>query len=512
MTPQFWDRVSRAFTRASAQADRERDAFLAQLRQEDAAVADEVESLLRQREIDPELRSLPSELWQCIADSPKEPEGIAPPATPGDALAVEDTTQHYDRPATAGALPPAEYAFLSPPQLADEIGRLGCYRVLGVLGQGGMGIVFKAEDSQLNRPVALKVIKPAYLDENGRQRFLREARAMAAVKHDHIVTLYQVTQEGPVSFLAMEFLQGETLEHWPQRGDQATVSQILRVGREIASGLAAAHAAGLIHRDIKPANIWLEAPKGRVKILDFGLARAGADNSRLTRLGAVVGTPAYMAPEQAQGKPVDFRCDLFSLGCVLYRLCTGCAPFRENTVQETLIAVATRDPMPPHQVNPQIPKGLSDLVMKLLAKKPEDRPLSAQAVVDGLKVLQAERTAVVAGRKSGPLPVVKGQPAPERAAAPKRTLPSSWSLWWIGAGGIAAAGGALVIVAALVVAFWLRRDPPPIEPVPGDEDKSRADNPVKVPPVKQILTFDGNTKVEVKSLRLPRSAPVTLEG
>src|SRR5262249_27717391 len=154
-------------------------------------------------------------------------------------------------------------------------------------------------------------------------RFLREARAVAALKHHHIVTIYQVGEDRGVPFLAMEFLEGEPLDARLQRETRLAVPEVLRIGREIAEGLAAAHERGLIHRGIKPANVWLEGEKGVAKLLDFGLARSAGDGTQLTTAGAIVGTPAYMAPEQATGGGVDARCDLFSLGCVLYRLCTG---------------------------------------------------------------------------------------------------------------------------------------------------------------------------------------------
>jgi WD40 repeat protein len=282
------------------------------------------------------------------------------------------------------------YDFLAPPQGPGEIGRLGGYRVLKVLGQGGMGVVFLAEDPRLQRPVALKAMRPALAaDPAGRERFLREARATAAVKNDHVVTIHQVDEERGVPFLAMEFLDGLPLDRWLQAGRTPSVAQVLRIGREIALGLAAAHARGLVHRDIKPANLWLEASHGgRVKILDFGLARAVSDDVHLTQSGAVVGTPAYMAPEQARGDKVDHRCDLFSLGCVLYRLCAGRNPFRGETTLAVLTALAVDNPPPVHEVNSAIPPALSDLVMGLLDKDPARRPASARAVAEALQAVE----------------------------------------------------------------------------------------------------------------------------
>src|SRR5207245_900251 len=176
-----------------------------------------------------------------------------------------------------------------------------------------------------------------------------------------------------------------------------------RIGREIATGLAAAHERGLIHRDIKPANIWLETlpgagepsrPRGRVKILDFGLARAFGGDVHLTQSGVIVGTPAYMAPEQAQGTAVDPRTDLFSLGCVLYRLCTGQVPFQGATTMATLRALELEQPKPPHRLNPSVPRTLSDLILKLLTKRPDDRCSSAFSVVEALEAIREGRAIV----------------------------------------------------------------------------------------------------------------------
>jgi len=221
------------------------------------------------------------------------------------------------------------YPFLEPPRQPDELGWLGPYRILKVLGQGGMGIVFQAEDTQLERLVALKVMNPEGepRDPAARKRFLREARMTAALHTDHIVTIHQVGDVNGLPYLAMELLQGQNLADWMQRGERASAAQILDIALQVARGLDVAHKAGLVHRDIKPSNIWLEAPIGRVKILDFGLARLAQDVTNLTQIGMVMGTPAYMAPEQAQGSKVDARCDLFSLGCVLYELATGTPPF-----------------------------------------------------------------------------------------------------------------------------------------------------------------------------------------
>jgi serine/threonine protein kinase len=282
------------------------------------------------------------------------------------------------------------YAFLAQPQHPDELGRLAAYRVLKLLGSGGMGFVFQAEDVQLKRHVALKVMRPeAASKPAARERFLREARAAARLKSDHVVSIHQVGEDNGVVFLAMEYLEGVSLEEWLVKGRRPTPAQAARIGRQIALGLAAAHAHGLIHRDVKPGNIWLEsAQQGRVKLLDFGLARGAGDDHQLTQCGAVVGTPAYMAPEQARGEKVDARADLFSLGCVLYRLCTGRLPFPGDSTMSILTALAVDNPPPVRELNPDIPPALSELVMGLLSKGPASRPASAQAVADALLTVE----------------------------------------------------------------------------------------------------------------------------
>ncbi|MBI1914599.1 MAG: serine/threonine protein kinase [Planctomycetes bacterium] len=286
---------------------------------------------------------------------------------------------------------PESYSFLAPAQRADELGRLGPYRVLKVLGSGGMGVVFQAEDTLLKRLVALKAMKPALAaSTSAGKRFLREAQATAAIKHDHIVTIYQVGEDRGVPFLAMELLEGETLNERVKREGWLPVAEVLRIGREMAAGLAAAHKRGLIHRDVKPGNVWLETDRGRVKIVDFGLARAAGDDTHLTQTGTIVGTPAYMAPEQAKGGAVDHRCDLFSLGCVLYRLCTGKLPFTGIDTMSMLLALATEQPLPPRQLNPDVPPALNNLILRLLAKNLPDRPASAQAVVEAILAIERD--------------------------------------------------------------------------------------------------------------------------
>jgi hypothetical protein len=271
------------------------------------------------------------------------------------------------------------------PRAGEFPSRLGEYAVLRVLGQGGMGAVLLADDTKLGRQVAVKVMLPQFAADRGaRERFLREARAAAAIQHDHVVPIHHVGDDGGVPYLVMPLLQGESLDARLEREGVLPAAEVARVGREAAEGLAAAHERGVVHRDVKPSNLWLEAPAGRVKVLDFGLARQEKGAEGVTRSGAVLGTPAYMSPEQADGLRVDARSDLFSLGATLYRAATGRPAFDGPTLTAVLRAVAEHHPSPPAQVNPAVPAELSGLIMLLLAKNPDGRPPSARVVADDL--------------------------------------------------------------------------------------------------------------------------------
>ena len=361
---------------------------------------------------------LPSPNGHCAAQDPEETAAYTPGASwPTTSTAPGVTSTSHER-----------IGFLGSPQADGELGWLAHYRVLRLLGQGGMGLVFLAEDSLLSRPVALKVIRPEIADTPGiAERFTREARATAAIKHDHIVTIYQVGQENGIPFLAMEYLKGMSLAQWLDRGHSPSVDLVLRIGREIASGLSAAHGHGLIHRDIKPANIWLEAPSGRVKILDFGMARSQREDVEITRSGMVMGTPAYMAPEQARGEAVGAGSDLFSFGCVLYRLCTCRLPFEGDSIMAVLTALSTTTPRRPRELQPGVPSALDELVMGLLAKDPADRPVSAEDVVKELRSIERE---LLAGRQKAelsaatPLAVVVESTRPAPAEAPLGLSPT----------------------------------------------------------------------------------------
>src|SRR5262245_24465239 len=305
--------------------------------------------------------------------------------------------------------------FLVPSEKPGSLGRLGHYEVLEVVGRGGMGVVFRAFDTKLHRVVALKVLAPQLATSSAaRQRFVREARAAAAVTHDHVIPIHAVEDAGPVPYLVMQFIDGPTLQKKLDRTGQLPLKEILRIGLQIAEGLAAAHRHGLVHRDVKPANILLENGVERVKLTDFGLARAG-DDASLTQSGVVAGTPTYMSPEQAQGEPVDFRSDLFSLGSVLYAMCAGRPPFRAPTAMAVLKRVCEEMPRPIREINPELPPWLADLLARLHAKAPADRFASAQEVADLLARHLAELQR--GGAPSPPAPLPVAEPPGEKPAA-----------------------------------------------------------------------------------------------
>jgi eukaryotic-like serine/threonine-protein kinase len=274
---------------------------------------------------------------------------------------------------------------LGPPSHPEMLGRIGRYEVERLIGAGGMGVVFKAFDTELNRPVAIKVLAP-FLAGSGaaRQRFAREARAAAAVVHEHVVAIHNVETDEESPFLVMPYVAGDSLQTRLDREGMLDVCEVLRIGMQTAAGLAAAHAQGLVHRDVKPSNILLEEGVERTLLTDFGLARAN-DDASLTHTGYHPGTPQYMSPEQARGDAVDARSDLFSLGSVLYTMCTGRPPFRAETAFGILRRITDNEPRAVREINPSIPIWLESLIQKLQAKSPNDRFQTASDVAELLE-------------------------------------------------------------------------------------------------------------------------------
>jgi serine/threonine protein kinase/Tfp pilus assembly protein PilF len=328
--------------------------------------------------------------------------------------------------------------FLRPGTRPGSLGRLGHFEVLEQLGKGGFGIVLKAFDEKLQRLVAIKVLGPQLArNASARGRFVREARAAAAVSSKYVVSTYEV-EEQPIPYLVMEYVAGQTLQDRIDQPGALETRDILRIGAEIAEGLAAAHKQGLIHRDIKPANILLavvscqlsvvskesQAPASlttdnrqlttTVKIADFGLARA-ADDASLTQAGVIAGTPMFMSPEQARGEALDQRSDLFSLGSVLYTMCTGQPPFRASKTLGILKRVCDDTPQPVREINPDLPEALAAVVNRLLVKDPAGRFQTAAAVAERLR----QHLAYLDDPSLGPPP---DAPASSKTPRPRRRL------------------------------------------------------------------------------------------
>jgi WD40 repeat protein len=274
---------------------------------------------------------------------------------------------------------------LAPTDDPHMLGRLGGYEIAGVIGAGGMGVVLKGFDRALNRFVAIKVLAP-HLAASGaaRRRFSREARAAAAVVHENVVHIHGVAEANGLPYLVMPYIRGQSLQKRLDECGVLNLVEVLRIGHQIASGLAAAHAQGLVHRDIKPANVLLEDGVERLKITDFGLARA-ADDVSLTQEGTLAGTPQYMSPEQARGEAVDARSDLFSLGSLLYAACTGRPPFRAESSYGILRRITDSSPPGLRELNPDVQEWLEKIIGKLLAKDPRDRFTSAEEVAELLQ-------------------------------------------------------------------------------------------------------------------------------
>jgi eukaryotic-like serine/threonine-protein kinase len=322
---------------------------------------------------------------------------------------------------------------------------LGHYRVLEKLGEGGMGVVYKAQDLHLDRLVALKVLPPEKLtDPARRQRFTQEAKAASALNHPHIITIHDIASDGGIDFIAMEYVAGKTLDQAiPRHGMR--LNEALKCAVQMADALAKAHAAGIIHRDLKPGNVMV-TDEGQIKVLDFGLAKlteavplADDEPTRTvqptTDEGTIVGTVAYMSPEQAQGKKVDARSDIFSFGAVLYEVVTGCRAFHGETRASTLAAVLKDEPKPASQVAVGLPKEVERLIRRCLHKDPSHRFQHMDDLKVALEELKEESD-------SGAL-----------AAATAPTQSRRWRRW------VAIAVGVTAVVAALVI--WMVRRPPP---------------------------------------------------
>ena len=354
-------RAQELFERAEALPPEEREAFLRTTCADDAALGEEVTALL--------------EAATHMATDFLEPPRRQPPRR----VVVGENVAHY--------------------------------RILRQLGAGGMGEVYLAEDERLKRRVALKVLPPELAGSPERlQRFQREAESVAALNHPNIVTIHSIENAEGLRFLTMELVDGPSLRELLDHSGALPIEEVLDLGVQIAEGLAEAHAAGIIHRDLKPGNVMV-APNGRAKLLDFGLARperplgSGPEERHekedLTREGAILGTVAYMSPEQLQGRRVDARSDVFSLGILLYELATGTHPFLAETQASTLAKILEREPEPLLEVRPGLPPSLERIVGRCLEKTPQQRYQDSEKLVGELKAL---RNAVASGTVAPPVP------------------------------------------------------------------------------------------------------------
>lgn len=459
----------------------ERAAYLDEACAGDAALRQRIEALLRAHAKAGDFLGVPA--LQQLAG------GEDTPSCPGASLEGETPSAHAD-----GNAP---LDFLSPPRRAGSLGHLGHYEVLGIVGRGGMGVVLRAFDEKLHRLVAIKALAPALAAAGvARQRFVREARAAAAVTHDNVIAIHAVEDAGPVPYLVMPLIDGPTVQARLDRIGPLPVEEVLRIGMQTATGLAAAHALGLVHRDIKPANLLLERGVERVKITDFGLARA-VDDVHLTQSGVIAGTPAYMSPEQANGDPVDARSDLFSLGSVLYALCAGSPPFRADTTMAVLRQVCEGVPRPLREVNEDVPTWLEALIARLHAKDPAERFQTAAEVADLL------------GRHLACMPQ---SDTPEPIAAAPNPPPRGWRARR------AALAGLLLLGLALAGGAVARRGlPRPDEaPAPDGANGPASEGPPQAwrPPTSEELAKRPSPLDTLKreGLGLPANAPPELRA
>jgi len=307
------------------------------------------------------------------------------------------------------------------------------YRLDEVIGRGGMSTVYRATDLSLDRTVAVKVAldplveqSPVYL-----ARFTREAQSAAALNNPAVVTVYDAGADGPTRYIVMEYIKGKSLAEIMSDHKPLDPSEAARIAEQVAGALSAAHAAGIVHRDIKPGNIML-ADDGSVKVLDFGIARA-LEGQALTQTATVLGTSAYMSPEQALGQPVDSRSDIYSLGCVLYEMLTGEPPFIADVAAAVLHQHVRVAPKPVGERNPNIPPALDALVMQMIAKSPDDRPQTAAEVRDRLARVAGNQgpatdalttIAMAAMAPTAATVPLEATPPPPPAPAPRAEPPS----------------------------------------------------------------------------------------
>lgn len=341
---------------------------------------------------------------------------------------------------------------LGPTDDPQMLGRIGTYEIVGVIGRGGMGVVFKAFDGALNRFVAIKMLLP-HLAVSGaaRKRFAREGKAAAAVIDDNVLPIYAVAEWQGIPYLVTQYSRSATLQARINDQGPLELKEILRIGMQTARGLAAAHAQGLVHRDIKPSNILLDGAVERAMLTDFGLARA-ADDASITRTGVIAGTPQYMSPEQARAGTVDGRSDLFGLGCVMYAMSTGRPPFRAESSYAILRLITDHDPKSIREINADIPDWLCGIIAKLMAKDANDRYATAAEVAELLESclahLQQPATVPLPQKAQAAVPV-----KPRIQGNARRWSPRNWVI----ASALACGCAAFAIFAGVIIVLELNK-------------------------------------------------------
>jgi eukaryotic-like serine/threonine-protein kinase len=350
------------------------------------------------------------------------------------------------------------------------------YTVERTLGGGGMAVVYLARDEELDRPVAIKLLaEQLAADEAFRARFLREARLAAGLSHPNIVSVFDAGEEDGRPYIVMECIEGTTLaEELAQRANPYGPEEAVELALQVCAGLEHAHQAGLVHRDVKPQNLLRRADDGIVKIADFGIARS-AESTQLTEAGTVLGSAAYLSPEQAAGDEVTAASDIYSFGAVLYQLLTGRTPYRVDSLAD-LSLMQGREPVKPvRELAPEVPEALEDVVMRCLARDPSYRPASAMALAHELAGASPEPS-------TQPLPQSAGTRAAEAKTAllrlPKPAFRRGRPLWLA----LAAFAALIAVIVGIVVAAGDDSDsnpssPPAVEPVlPGSSPSERAQN------------------------------------
>jgi len=351
----------------------------------------------------------------------------------------------------------------------DAPRQVGRYLIRGELGRGGMGVVYRAEDPTLGREVAVKVIlTPADhpLDPELESRFLREARLAARISHPGVVTVHDAGSDGGVLYLVMELVEGESLKQRLDGGFWPSRAQALGLVAQVADAVAAAHVLGVVHRDVKPANILLTRD-GRVKVSDFGIAKAVGDATEMTRAGTTLGSPAYMAPEQVRGEPLDTRVDLFSLGVVLYELLLRRRPFASDTITTLVYQILNHDPLNDPETLRALGPATAELLARCLAKDPAERVADARTVARRALELAPQQPAEVEDVVPTvsfypPPPVAPTQPgavAPRTVAVKPERAPAKGRLRWVLPAAAAVALVGLLLAAAGLVAFMRLLNP-----------------------------------------------------